>query len=222
LDYITIKRTFITICRFEQEIAGHPIAKPPPIISANTFRQASQAIKEANIHQPPIRHVQPLPRPPVPPQIRPQSHYFPPRNIPGQPMMTPRQISGPMMSQPPMVSQPPMIQQRISSQPVVPVGLPQQPHMAPVMPPAPIMPVAATAGPVAMPTYPMAVAGPSIPPQIGVPPSITPAEQKEWESAYQHNEGEGEKKKTKEKKFLRVAGSQVWEDSSLSTWDPSK
>lgn len=162
--------------------------------------------------QPPMqRHVQPLPRPPAPPQVPQRTQYFSQPNMTRPPMMNPRHPVGPMVPQPPMVSQ--------GMQPH-PIGMPRQPHMHQMMQPAPMMSVAA--GPVPMPTYPMPMAGPSMPQQVGVPPTITPAEQKEWESAYKHNEGDGEKKKGKEKKYVRVAGTQVWEDSSLSSWDPSK
>lgn len=181
------------------------MARPPPIISASTFRKATQAIHDARVNQPPLQlpmHVQPLPRPPVPPQ-RPQ--FYSPPNMSRPPIMNHlhRHPAGPMVSQPQM--------------PPRPVGIQQQPQMHPMMQAGPMMSVAA--GP--MPPYQVPMAGPVVPPSVGVPPTITPAEQKEWESAYKHNEGD-DKKKGKDKKFVRVAGSQVWEDPSLSTWDPSK
>ena len=51
---------------------------------------------------------------------------------------------------------------------------------------------------------------------------ITPEQQKEWESAYVQQDAGGGKAKKKDKKFVRVAGGVVWEDTSLSEWDPSK
>ncbi|KXJ15064.1 RNA-binding protein 42 [Exaiptasia diaphana] len=188
--------------RFEQEIAGHPVAKPPPIISASTFRKATQAIQDARVNQPPLQvpmHVQPLPRPPVPPQMPQQPQFYSPPNMARPPIMNHlhRHPAGPMVSQPPQ-----------------PVRIQQRPQMHQMMAAAPMMPVAAG------PTYPVPMAGPVVPPPVGVPPTITPAEQKEWESAYKHNEGD-DKKKGKDKKFVRVAGSQVWEDPSLSSWDPN-
>lgn len=49
--------------------------------------------------------------------------------------------------------------------------------------------------------------------------TITAEEKKEWESTYAQAEGGGKEKKKKDKKFLRVAGGQIWEDNSLSDWD---
>ena len=49
---------------------------------------------------------------------------------------------------------------------------------------------------------------------------ITPEQKKEWESAYGNKETGGGK--AKKKKFVRVAGGVVWEDTSLADWDPSK
>ena len=51
---------------------------------------------------------------------------------------------------------------------------------------------------------------------------ITPEQKKEWESAYAKQESGGGKAKKKDKKFVRVAGGVVWEDTSLADWDPSK
>ena len=51
---------------------------------------------------------------------------------------------------------------------------------------------------------------------------ITPEQKKEWESAYGKQEAGGGKAKKKDKKFVRVAGGVVWEDTSLAEWDPSK
>ena len=51
---------------------------------------------------------------------------------------------------------------------------------------------------------------------------ITPEQQKEWESAYGQQDAGGGKAKKKDKKFVRVAGGVVWEDTSLADWDPSK
>lgn len=52
--------------------------------------------------------------------------------------------------------------------------------------------------------------------------SITPEQKREWESAYGNNDMAGGKAKKKDKKFVRVAGGVVWEDTSLADWDPSK
>lgn len=95
-----------------------------------------------------------------------------------------------------------------------------------MMQPSPMIPHPAPVhqAPMPMPAYQVPVVGPAVypvNPSGSAIPSITPAEQKEWESAYTHGDGDTEKKKTKEKKFVRVAGSQVWEDASLNTWDPS-
>ena len=95
-------------------------------------------------------------------------------------------------------------------------GLPVGPVMAP--PGLPMVPMPMPVGvPVAMPGVP--VAGPVAPTM----PMMTAEEQKEWESTYSQSgaaaaEGK-EKKKTKEKKFIRVAGDTVWEDSSLAEWE---
>ena len=51
---------------------------------------------------------------------------------------------------------------------------------------------------------------------------ITPEQKKEWESAYGKQDAGGGKAKKKDKKFVRVAGGVVWEDTSLADWDPSR
>ena len=72
--------------------------------------------------------------------------------------------------------------------------------------------------PVAMPGMP--VAGPV----ATAMPMMTAEEQREWESTYSQAGGTDvkEKKKTKEKKFVRVAGDTVWEDSSLAEWEQGR
>lgn len=100
------------------------------------------------------------------------------------------------------------------------------PPMVPQMVPTPgAVPVMAPVG-VPMVPVPMPVALPGMPvaaPVTGMP-MMTPEEQKEWESTYSQP-GTAEtkdKKKPKEKKFVRVAGSTVWEDNSLAEWEQGK
>ncbi|XP_031561198.1 RNA-binding protein 42-like [Actinia tenebrosa] len=198
--------------RFEQEILGHPVSKPP-IISANTFKIASQAIQEAAVVQ------QPLLRPPVAHGIRPPpSQYFRPPNMPPRPPIINHGNLPPPPPNPMLVN------------PAIPIGGYQPNNVPPVnnqmMQPPPIIPHPAPVhqAPIPMPSYQVPMVGPAVypvNPSGSALPSITPAEQKEWESAYTHSEGDTEKKKTKEKKFIRVAGNQVWEDASLNAWDPN-
>ena len=100
--------------------------------------------------------------------------------------------------------------------------------MVPQMVPTPgALPVMAPVG-VPMVPVPMPVALPGMPMAAPVAatgmPMMTPEEQKEWESTYsQPGTAEAkDKKKPKEKKFVRVAGSTVWEDNSLAEWEQGK
>ena len=103
---------------------------------------------------------------------------------------------------------------RMSTPGVVQMGaaMPMAPHGIPsVMPQGAMamMPV-----PMAGPTQ-MVPTNPSARPKT----TITAEEKKEWESTYAQAEGGGKEKKKKDKKFLRVAGGQVWEDTSLGDWE---
>ena len=179
--------------RFEQEISEHPAPSRPPIISANTFRLASQAIQQA---VPPA-----LVQTPAPVQSRP-----PPRRLPPPPM-------------PPRV---PLLHGAPPGGPIPAMG-------TGIMQGVPGMPLASQSVPrvmpqVAMPMVPMSMTVPPqmVPASTSAPPqgAITAEEKKEWESTYAQSEGGGkERKKGKDKKFLRVAGGQLWEDNSLSEWD---
>lgn len=102
---------------------------------------------------------------------------------------------------------PPMVRQMVPTPGALPVMAPVGVPMVPVP-----MPVALPGMPVAAP---VAATG---------MPMMTPEEQKEWESTYsQPGTAEAkDKKKPKEKKFVRVAGSTVWEDSSLAEWERGK
>ena len=189
----------------------------PPIISASTFKIASQTIQEAVV---PLPHqVQKFPRPPAAaPQMQRPPHYFPSPSISGTPMLNRGHLPPPPA--PPMAP-------RMSSIPPrhVPMGMTQHamPHMqSQMMQHSPMIPSHVAQGPLqGVGSYQLPVVGPAFPGSASAMPNITPAEQKEWESTYTHNEGEMDKKRSN-KKCLRVAGTQVWEDSSLSAWDPSK
>ncbi|CAH3021239.1 unnamed protein product [Porites evermanni] len=205
--------------RFEQEIAEHPVARP--VIATNTFRMASKAIentpKPLPTQQIPNNHFTPRHQTPHPPPLLqpPLSNQMPPHmQVPVQRHMQvpPNQLPAPPM--PPAMNLPPGVQPMVP-QMVPNPGLPVGPVMAP--PGLPMVPMPMPVGvPVAMPGVP--VAGPVAPTM----PMMTAEEQKEWESTYSQSgaaaEGK-EKKKTKEKKFIRVAGDTVWEDSSLSEWE---
>ena len=71
---------------------------------------------------------------------------------------------------------------------------------------------------------PLPMALPSVPAATpAAVPAMTAEEQREWESTYSQGATEGkDKKKPKEKKFIRVAGDTVWEDSSLAEWEAGK
>lgn len=211
--------------RFEQEIAEHPISRP--VIATNTFRMASQAIQNAatvpevkpqqempnNQHFVQGAHPRPLLRPSNPNlrptvvqgtlnQVRP--HMQGPIRHPVQ--APPNQLRGPRiphtMTLPPRM--PPMVPQMVPNPGAMPVMGPVAVPMVPVPMPVPLpgMPVAGPVGATAVPV-------------------MTPEEQKEWGSTYSQagNSEAKDKKKPKEKKFLRVAGNQVWEDSSLAEWE---
>ena len=214
------------IPRFEQELLSEQPPVKPPVLSAQTFQQASQHIEHTLSQQPvslpvpapvppqmthPVTAPNPfIPRqltqhqPPVHAQHHPGMHI--PQQLPPPPMppMPPAQ-SAMMYPDPGMVCVPPMA-------PIPNMGMPMQgpiPGMAPAavpMVPVPI-PIAPTVGVPAATTVP------------AVGPAITPAEQKEWDSAYVQPDTESKEKKKKEKKFLRVAGGQVWEDNTLSEWE---
>ena len=102
---------------------------------------------------------------------------------------------------------PPMVPQMVPNPGALPVMAPVAVPMVPVPMPVPLpgIPVAGAVGATGM-------------------PMMTPEEQKEWESTYsQPGTAEAkDKKKPKEKKYLRVAGNQVWEDSSLAEWEHGK
>ena len=159
-------------------------------------------------HPPPLLQPRNL-RPPVvqgtfnqvPPHIRaPIQHpvQAPPNQLPPPPMP-------PTMTLPHGI--PPMVPQMVPNPgalpAMTPVGVPMVPVPMPVALPG--MPVTGTVAATGLPT-------------------MTPEEQREWESTYsQPGTAEAkDKKKPKEKKFLRVAGNQVWEDNSLAEWEAGK
>ena len=200
--------------------------QPPvkrPVLSAQTFKQASQQIEHTLSQQPvsmpghqPV-HSRPsgmAPNPFIPRQIshpQPVSHGSQPypaihvhQELPPPPMLPIPPVPRTLLYPDPNM----MVTPAISPMPAM--GMPVQgavPTMAPAS--VPIVPI-------------------PVPPNIGettsipvtpIGQAITPAEQKEWESTYVQPDTEGKEKKKKEKKFLRVAGGQVWEDSSLADWD---
>lgn len=217
--------------RFEQEIAEHPISRP--VIATNTFHMASKAIQNAvvipetkpaqdvrsdNHHfapRPQGVHPRPLLQPANlrPPIVQGAFNRVPPPHIQG-PIQHPVQVPPNQLPRPPM---PPTMTLPHGITPMVPQMVPN-PGAVPVMGPVgvPMVPVPM---PVALPGVPVAgtVAATGL-------PMMTPEEQREWESTYSQP-GTAEtkdKKKTKEKKFLRVAGNTVWEDNSLAEWEQGK
>ena len=216
--------------RFEQEIAEHPISRP--VIGTNTFQMASKAIQNAVVtpDTKPAQDIRPdnrnfTPRPQVihpRPLLQPQN--LGPRVVQGtfnqvQPYMQ-GPIQQPVQGPPNQLPAPPMPPRMTlphAIRPMVPQMVPT-PGALPVMAPVgvPMVPVAMPMGLPGMP-----VAGPVA--ATGMP-MMTPEEQKEWESTYSQpgSTETKDKKKPKEKKFVRVAGSTVWEDNSLAEWEQGK
>ena len=174
--------------------------------------------------------------------IRTNNRNFTPRPqvINPRPLLQPRHLGPPVVQGtfnpvPPHIQGP--IQQPVQAPPnqlpapPMPPRMPLPhgiPPMVPQIVPAPgALPVMAPVG-VPMVPVPMPVALPGIPVAAPVAatgmPMMTPEEQKEWESTYsQPGTAEAkDKKKPKEKKFVRVAGSTVWEDNSLAEWEQGK
>ena len=233
IHIITVLQFFLF--RFEQEIAEHPISRP--VIATNTFHMASKAIQNApkptptqdrpnNQFMPRQLAVHP------PPLIRPSNHapsnHGPPlvqgtiNRVPSHiqvPMQHPVQVPPSQLPPPPLPPAmnlppgiPPMVPQMVPNQ-----ALPGAPVMAPVMAPVGVSMVPVPM-PVALPGMP--VAGAAV--ATHAIPVMTAEEQREWESTYSQagtTTGGKEKKKTKEKKFIRVAGDTVWEDNSLADWE---
>lgn len=212
--------------RFEQELLSEQPPVKPPVLSAQTFRQASQHIEHTLSRQPAsvpvpasvhsqMNHVVTAPNPFVPRQL---TQHHPPVHTHRHPsMQIPQQLPPPPM--PPMPPAPPSMMYPDPNMVCVPPMAPMSNMGMPMQGPIPGLASAA----VPMVPVPMPVA-----PTVGVPTAtavpavgqaITPAEQKEWDSAYVQPDTEGKEKKKKEKKFLRVAGGQVWEDSTLSEWE---
>ena len=223
---------YITILpfRFEQEIAEHPISRP--VIATNTFHMASKAIQNAVVtpETKPVqdvrsdnRHFAPRPQVVRPPPLLQPANLRPPI-VQGTFNQVPPHIQGPIQhpgqappNQLPRPPIPPTMPLPHGITPMVPQMVPN-PRALPVMTPVgvPMVPV------------PMPVALPGIPGAGTVAatglPMMTPEEQREWESTYSQpgTADTKDKKKTKEKKFLRVAGNTVWEDNSLSEWEQGK
>ena len=182
-----------------------PDTKPVQDIRTNNrnFTPRPQAVHPRPLLQP--RHL-------GPPVVRGTFNQVPP-HMQG-PIQQPVQAPPNQLPTPPMAPRmtlphgiPPMVPQMVPTPGALPV-------MAPVG--VPMVPVPM---PVALPGMP--VAGPVT--ATGMP-RMTPEEQKEWESTYsQPGTAEAkDKKKPKEKKFVRVAGSTVWEDNSLAEWEQGK
>ena len=214
--------------RFEQEIAEQPMSRP--VIATNTFQMASKAIqnapKPASTQEHPSSHFTPRQL-----TVHPRPLLRPSNNIP--PNVRPPLIQGDMNQVPPHMQVPMPHPARVPPNQLPPPPMPPAmnlprgvPPMVPQMVPNQAVPVAPVMGPVGVPMVPVAmpVGLPRIPatgiPAAGVP-MMTAEEQREWESTYsQGGATEGkEKKKTKEKKFVRVAGDTVWEDHSLAEWE---
>ena len=174
--------------------------------------------------------------------IRPENRNFTPRPqvIHPRPLLQPQNLGPPLVrgtfNQVPPYMQGP-IQQPVQAPPnqlpappmpprmTLPHGIPP---MVPQMVPTPgTLPVMAPVG-VPMVPVPMPMALPGMPVAGPVAatgmPMMTPEEQKEWESTYSQpgSSETKDKKKPKEKKFVRVAGSTVWEDNSLAEWEQGR
>lgn len=189
---------------------------------------ASKAIQNAVVipetKPVPLQDVRPrfTPRPHPPPLLQPSNHGAPNLGPPIIQNQVPMHMQGPMqhsMQAPPNQLPPPPIPPSMPLPHRIPPMIPQ---MVPNPGALPVM------GPVGVSMVPMSVALPGMPVAgtVGATglPMMTPEEHREWESTYsQPGTAEAkDKKKTKEKKFLRVAGTSVWEDNSLAEWEKGK
>lgn len=210
------------VIRFEQELLSEQPPVKRPVLSAQTFKQASQQIEHTLSQQPvtmpvhPTVHSQsggPAPNPFIPRQL---SHHPPTAHAQPHPAVhIPQQLPPPPM--PPVPPVPPTMMYTDPNMMIAPAIAPMPAMGVPIQGAVPTIPLPA------MPMVPLAV-----PPSMGdsttaavapIGQAITPAEQKEWDSTYVQPDAEGKEKKKKDKKHLRVAGGQVWEDNTLADWD---
>ena len=222
-------RTILLLFRFEQEIAEHPISRP--VIATNTFHMASKAIENAPkpllSQEHPSNHFTPRPQ-----AVQPRP-LLQPTNLTPQNMRHPL-VQGSLNQVPPSMQIPAQHPMHVPPNQLAPPPMPPTmnlphgvPPMVPQMVPNQALQMAPVMGPrgVPMVPVPMPVALPMIPVAGTVPmsmPIMTAEEQREWESTYSQAgaaAAEGKEKKKREKKFVRVAGDTVWEDSSLADWD---
>ncbi|XP_028401582.1 RNA-binding protein 42-like [Dendronephthya gigantea] len=219
--------------RFEEEISGHTIERP--IIGTGTFRQASRTIHDVHSIGQQDSHPNRFGHFPnndpahgghflsgsnpdgIPPRGRgmPRGGFMhgrmPPRGNNPQGMPS---TNHDMPTQNNMAFNQPSQQQFSVQQ--VPFPIPPMPPQIPAQF-HPRMQQNVMSG--IVPMVPMQVPG-----TVKVPTEhvgITPEQKKEWESAYAKQESGGGKAKKKDKKFVRVAGGVVWEDTSLADWDPN-
>lgn len=229
--------------RFEEEI-GLPIMPPPPpphlavptVIGANTYDTVQRQLEEQQ-HvpglavsmggYPTVVGIPPPPPPPpilVPHQVRmrpPIRHPMRPMGVnqPGYPPapymgpgMMPVQPSQPMQPVPSVVSATPLMYSPQVSEPKIPIGMIDQsvynPPEVPTMPLAsitqePIVPVSVVDNSIERRNKPKPPV-PIIPPMPPIPimEDIVPT-----------------KTKKKNKKIVRQAGGQAWEDASLLEWE---
>ena len=221
--------------RFEEEISGHTIDRP--IIGTNTFRQASRSIHDVHItgpqdpHSSNYNHFQnqePPRRQGYPPGGFPSGGhargFIPPGgHPPGHPQGgIPARGAPPIHNMNPEMARQNMPMDNMYHQPAT-QQFPVQQVPFPIPPMPPQIPAQFHPGmqqnvmPGIAPMVPM-----QVPTTIKTPAEhvgITPEQKKEWESAYGKQEVSGGK--AKKKKFVRVAGGVVWEDTSLADWDPS-
>lgn len=227
--------------RFEEEI-GLPIMPPPPpphlpaVIGANTYHTVQRRLEEQQypgtmVGYPTVAGIPPPPPPPmlVPHQVRarapirhpmrpigadqPQPGYQPPTpyiNHMG-PGIMPVQPIPPMQSVPSVVSATPMMYAPQVSEPQIPMNMMDHSHSAysvapevPTLKPAVIVQESIPMTPV----EPIRVK-PKIPREIPIlpPPPIPMLEEA------------APSKKKKNKKIVRQAGGQSWEDPSLMEWE---
>lgn len=202
--------------RFEQEIAGN---LPPPPKAPIMPRPGHQPGNHNDFMRPPVRGM-PFPGPPpMPPHMFGQGmdgmHGMP--GMPGMSGMPPRihhhSMDG-MHSMPPMPHHPGL--------PVMPPLMGMAPPMMGIPPPMAAPPGSSGSG-VSKPP-PMNKLGKIAPPTVplknyDLPPEMEAEPIEEPESFNSAEVKEPNKKKSKKKTVLRVAGGVVWEDETLLDWE---
>jgi len=194
--------------RFEQEISSN--LPPPP--------KMPRMVRPPNSQRPPFM----IPRPPRfpgmndgfrpgfmdgPPGFRPDMRDGPPRlPFPGPPPMLPQMMQPPNM-------------EKLLPHPLPPPAMLHPPMMGPpgLLPPGGMGPNGPFGNQIAPPTVPLK--NYDIPAEEQIEPVMFNGGHEQGEGS--STGGESKKKKEKKKHVVRVAGGDVWEDSTLLEWDPN-